>query len=330
MPNDVGPRARTVDRGLVDVALSGLSRPRKTLPAKLFYDEEGCRLFYRITELPEYYLTRTERALLPEVAPLVLASLASDSVLVEYGASDEGKAEFLLAQGSSERSSDSAGAIKAYVPIDVAMPALLQMRERLAVSHPRLAVHPIAVDFMDPVKLPASVAGMKRLGFFPGSTIGNLDPAEAGRFLALARGTLGTGSCFLVGADLHKDPSVLLPAYDDAAGVTAAFNRNILVRLNREAGADFDVDAFAHRAVWNDAESRIEMHLVSRKDQVVRVAGQQIHFARGETIHTENSYKHTPERFTALAGEAGWHCRTMWTDPARLFALYLLEPRTAV
>ena len=337
MPNDVGFRARAVDRGLVDVALSGLSRPRKTLPAKLFYDEEGCRLFYRITELPEYYLTRTERALLPEVAPLVLASLASDSVLVEYGASDEGKAEFLLAQGSpegssdssSKGSSDSAGAIKAYVPIDVAMPALQQMRERLAVSHPRLAVHPIAVDFMDPVKLPASVAGMKRLGFFPGSTIGNLDPAEAGRFLALARGTLGAGSCFLVGTDLHKDPSVLLPAYDDAAGVTAAFNRNILVRLNREAGAEFDVEAFAHRAVWNDAESRIEMHLVSRKDQVVRVAGQEIRFARGETIHTENSYKHTPERFTALAGDAGWHCRTMWTDPARLFALYLLEQRTA-
>jgi len=324
MPNDVGLRVRTVDRSLVDVALSGLSQPRKTLPAKLFYDEEGCRLFYRITELPEYYLTRTERALLPEVAPLVLASLASGSVLVEYGASNEGKAEFLLTQGAP----DSADAIKAYVPIDVAMPALLQMRERLASSHPRLAVHPIAGDFMDPVKLPASVAGMPRLGFFPGSTIGNLDPTEASRFLALARGTLGMGSCFLVGADLHKDPSVLLPAYDDAAGVTAAFNRNILVRLNREAGAEFDVEAFAHRAVWNDAESRIEMHLVSRKEQAVRVAGQPIRFGRGETIHTENSYKHTPERFTAIAGNGGWHCRATWTDPARLFALYLLQPHT--
>lgn len=323
MPNDVGIHARTVDRGLVDVALSGLSRPQKTLPAKLFYDEEGCRLFYRITELPEYYLTRTERALLPEVAPLVLASLSSGSVLVEYGASDAGKAEFLLTQ--DERGGDDA--IKAYVPIDVAMPALLQMRERLALSHPRLAVYPIADDFMNPVKLPTSVAGMQRLGFFPGSTIGNLDPTEASRFLALARGTLGTGSRFLIGVDLRKDPSVLLPAYDDAAGVTAAFNRNILVRLNREAGAEFDVEAFAHRAVWNDEESRIEMHLVSRKDQAVHVAGQQIRFARGETIHTENSYKHTPERFAAIAGNAGWHCRAMWTDPARLFALYLLEPR---
>jgi dimethylhistidine N-methyltransferase len=324
MPNDVGLRAPAIDRGLVDLALSGLSRSQKTLPAKLFYDEEGCRLFYQITELPEYYLTRTERALLPEVAPQVLASLPSGSALVEYGASDEGKAEFLLTHAAP----DSAGPITAYVPIDVAMPALLRMRERLASSHPRLAVHPIAGDFMDPVKLPAALADMPRLGFFPGSTIGNLDPGEASRFLALARGTLGMRSRFLVGADLRKDPSVLLPAYDDAAGVTAAFNLNLLVRLNREAGAAFDVEAFAHRAVWNDEESRIEMHLVSRKDQAVRIAGHQIHFARGETIHTENSYKHTPERFTAIAGNAGWQCRALWTDPNQLFALYLLEPRT--
>jgi dimethylhistidine N-methyltransferase len=324
MPNDVGLLARTIDRALVDVALSGLMRRQKTLPAKLFYDEEGCRLFYRITELPEYYLTRTERALLPQVAPQVLDTTPAGSVLVEYGASDEGKAEFLLTQTARE----SADTIAAYVPIDVAMPALLQMRARLADSHPRLAVHPIAVDFMDPVRLPAAVAGMPVLGFFPGSTIGNLDPMEASRFLALARATLGARSRFLVGADLHKDPSVLLPAYDDAAGVTAAFNRNMLVRLNREAAADFDVDAFAHRAVWNDRESRIEMHLVSRRDQTVHVAGQQIRFVRGETIHTENSYKHTPERFTAIAADAGWLCRGMWTDPARLFALYLLEPRT--
>jgi dimethylhistidine N-methyltransferase len=169
---------------------------------------------------------------------------------------------------------------------------------------------------------------MPRLGFFPGSTIGNLDPGEARRFLALARNTLGLRSRFLVGADLHKDPSVLLPAYDDAAGVTAAFNRNLLVRLNREAAADFEVAMFAHRAVWNDEESRIEMHLVSRIDQTVRIAGQHIRFGRGETIHTENSYKHTPERFTSIAADAGWHCQAMWTDPARLFALYLLEPRT--
>jgi L-histidine Nalpha-methyltransferase len=330
MPNDVGLLGQTVDRGLVDVALSGLSRPRKTLPAKLFYDEEGCRLFYRITELPEYYLTRTERALLPEVAPLVLASVPSGCVLVEYGASDEGKAEFLLAHGASGGADAIAAthAISAYVPIDVAMPALLRMRARLALSHPGLAVYPIVGDFMHPVRLPTALADRPLLGFFPGSTIGNLDPAEAAGFLSLACRTLGTRSRFLVGADLRKDPSVLLPAYDDAAGVTAAFNRNLLVRLNREADADFDVEAFSHRAVWNDEESRIEMHLVSSKDQVVHIAGQTIRFVSGETIHTENSYKYTQERFTAIAGGAGWQCHAMWTDPARLFALYLLEPRT--
>jgi len=323
MPNDSGFAARTVDRGLVDLALSGLSRPHKTLPAKLFYDEEGCRLFYRITALPEYYLTRTETALLPEIAPAVMGALPADAVLVEYGASDETKAAFLLA-------GDDARRITAYAPIDVAMPALQRMRARLARSHPHLAVHPIAADFTDPVALPRAVAAMPRLGFFPGSTIGNLDPGDAARFLALARRTLGNRARFLVGVDLRKDPSVLLPAYDDAAGVTAAFNRNMLVRLNREAGADFDIAAFGHRAVWNDAESRIEMHLVSRKAQAVSIAGQTICFARGETIHTENSYKFTAERFTAIAAGAGWQSAGSWTDPARLFALFLLRPGGAV
>jgi dimethylhistidine N-methyltransferase len=323
MPNDSGYFPRTVDRGLVDLALSGLTRPQKTLPAKLFYDEAGCRLFYRITELPEYYLTRVERSLLPEVAPHALDLLPSGCALVEYGASDEAKAEFLLSH------TDAYGTprVRAYVPIDVAVPELEHMRARLAVSHPALAVHPIAADFLEPVGLPSEIAGLPRLGFFPGSTIGNLDPGEARRFLAQARFTLGDASGFLVGADLRKDPAVLLPAYDDAAGVTAAFNRNLLVRLNREAGADFDVQAFDHRAVWNDAESRIEMHLVSRRQQTVQVAGQRIAFARNETIHTENSYKHTAERFVALAEEAGWTAQATWTDGAKLFALYLLSPR---
>lgn len=322
MPHDTGVLSRTVDRGLVDVALSGLSRPQKTLPAKLFYDEAGCALFYRITELPEYYLTRTERSLLPDIAPLAVAALRPGAVLVEYGASDDAKAHYLL------RQRDVAGAhvIRAYVPIDVAVPSLRRMQERLAASQPDLGVHPIAADFMDPVVLPTVVAGMPRLGFFPGSTIGNLDPMEAVRFLAQAHVTLGEDSRFLVGADLRKDPAVLLPAYDDAAGVTAAFNRNMLVRLNREAGADFDVMAFDHRAVWNAAESRIEMYLVSRHAQVVRIAGQTISFMAGESIHTENSYKHPAERFTALAAQAGWHASATWTDPQRLFALYLLEP----
>jgi dimethylhistidine N-methyltransferase len=318
-----GVTARAADPGLVDVALSGLSRPQKTLPAKLFYDEEGCRLFYQITALPEYYLTRTERALLPEVARQVLAQVPDGSVLVEYGASDEGKAGLLLLPPQPP----AAPKLQAYVPIDVAMPALLQLQARLARSHPWLAVHPIGGDFMNVISLPAAVASRPLLGFFPGSTIGNLDPDEATQFLAMARHTLGRNARFLIGADLRKDPSVLLPAYDDAAGVTAAFNRNMLVRLNREAGADFDVAAFEHRAVWNDTESRIEMHLVSMREQMVRIAGQVVAFRRGETIHTENSYKHTAAAFAAIADAAGWCCGTNWTDSAGLFSLYLLTPR---
>jgi len=315
MPDDSA--LMTAAGSVADAALSGLLQPQKTLPAKLFYDEEGCRLFGRITELPEYYLTRTERTLLAEVAPLVADLVDGPAVLVEYGASDEAKAEFLL------RTSRFA----AYVPIDVAAPQLRQMRLRMQARRPELMVCTVAADFMDVAALPSVVPPLPRLGFFPGSTIGNLDPSEAKRFLECARQARGHRSAFLVGVDVRKDPAILLPAYDDSQGVTAAFNLNLLVRLNREAGADFDLPAFAHRAVWNDAASRIEMHLVSRHDQLVRVAGETIRFAAGETIHTENSYKYAPEQFAALAEEAGWHSAELWQDPGRLFSLHLLEPR---
>ncbi|HET8996424.1 MAG TPA: L-histidine N(alpha)-methyltransferase [Acetobacteraceae bacterium] len=307
---------------MADLALAGLRRPQKSLPPQLFYDEEGCRLFYRITELPEYYLTRTERALLADIAPDVLRRVPSAGVLVEYGASDEAKALHLL-QSAGQTS------LRAYVPVDVAAAALEAMRTRLGRQLPWLSVHPVARDFMQPITLPPAVAGLARLGFFPGSTIGNLDPEASVAFLRSARRTLGPRAQFLVGADLRKHPDVLLPAYDDKAGITAAFNRNLLVRLNREAAADFDLNRFAHRTVWNDAASRIEMHLVSSCDQVVLVAGQPIHFTAGETIHTENSYKHTPEAFLEITGAAGWGCREIWTDPKQWFALYLLEPRAA-
>jgi len=319
MPDDAGLIAS--GGSVADAALSGLLQPRKTLPAKLFYDEEGCRLFGRITELPEYYLTRTELALLADVAPRVAALVRGPAVLVEYGASDETKAEFLLRQGNGER------VFRAYVPIDVAAPELELMCRRLRRRRPELQVCPVPADFMDVVALPFEVPQLPRLGFFPGSTIGNLDPTDGRQFLQRALGALGRESRFLVGVDLRKDPAILLPAYNDSQGVTAAFNRNLLVRLNREAAADFDIAAFAHRADWNDAESRIEMHLISLCDQVVHIAGQAIRFYRGETIHTENSYKYAPEHFAALAEDAGWHSVEVLTDPAGLFSLHLLEPR---
>ena len=309
------PGALTFDRAVADAALPGLLAARKTLPAKLLYDDEGCRLFGEITRLPEYYPTRTELAVLSDVAPEAVAGVPPGSALVEYGASDEGKAALLL---------DAAPSFIAYVPIDVAAGALAALATRLRRSRPKLAVHPVVADFLAPFALPRAVATMPRTGFFPGSTIGNLEPGEAHSFLATARQTLGGGARFLIGVDLRKDPAILLPAYDDAQGVTAAFNLNLLRRLNREAGADFDLDAFAHRATWNLAEGRIEMHLVSLRPQAVRVAGHRIAFAAGETIHTENSYKHTEAGFQALAASAGWRPARVWTDPARLFSLHLL------
>jgi dimethylhistidine N-methyltransferase len=306
---------------VVSEALAGLTSPRKTLPPKLFYDAEGCRLFGAITRLPEYYVTRTERALLREIAPSLAEAAPAGAALVEYGASDEGKARLLL--------DAAAGHFAAYVPIDVAATALDEVARRLARDLPDLLVSPVEADFMTELDLPDAVGGMARLGFFPGSTIGNLGSAAATRFLRQAARTLGPEAHFVVGVDLRKDPAVLLPAYDDAQGVTAAFNRNLLVRLNREAGADFVPSAFAHRAVWNGAASRIEMHLVSLRPQVVHLGGETIRFERGESIHTENSYKYSPERFEAIAAEGGWRPKQMWTDPARLFSVHLLAGEQA-
>jgi dimethylhistidine N-methyltransferase len=302
-------------------ALEGLSQPRKTLPPKLFYDAEGCRLFQQITELPEYYLTRTERGLLQTVAPAVAALTEPGTALVEYGASDESKALTLLSQEHNQ-----APVFTVYLPIDIAADGLAEIYVRLRQSNPELEVCPVTADFTAPVALPSEAK--RRLGFFPGSTIGNFEPTAAIMLLRRMRMTLGAGARLLIGVDLRKDPSVLLPAYNDAAGVTAAFNRNILVRLNREAEADFDPGAFAHRAVWNDAESRIEMHLVSLGSQVVHLAGRHIRFATGETIHTENSYKYTLEGFAALARVAGWHSRARWSDSDARFSLHLLEPES--
>lgn len=306
--------AEAIDPDVVDAALPGLLADRKTLPAKLFYDDEGCRLFGDITRLPEYYPTRTELTLLGPVAAEALADSQDGSALLEYGGSDEMKALHLFA---------ACPTLETYVPVDVAAGALAQIAKRMQHSHPGIAVHPVVADFLEPFALPQAVRSRPLVGFFPGSTIGNLDPAHARQFLATARQTL-RGGRFLVGVDLRKDPAILVPAYDDAQGVTAAFNRNLLHRLNREAGADFQPDAFAHQAIWNERESRIEMHLVSQRRQSVHVAGHQISFAPGETIHTENSHKYSIPEFTALAAFSGWKSAGVWTDPDELFSLHLL------
>ncbi len=309
--------AAVVDQDVAGAALAGLTAARKSLPPRLFYDAEGVRLFGEITRLPEYYLTRTERALLVRIAPEIAALVPSGACLVEYGASDEAKARLLLRAPGHPFS--------AYVPIDVASGALAAMARRLRRTARGLHVYPLHGDFTQPLALPEAVADAPKLGFFPGSTIGNLEPAAAEKFLADTRASLGPGAWLVVGVDLRKDPAILLPAYNDAAGVTAAFNLNLLTRLNREAAAAFDTARFEHRAIWNDAHSRIEMHLVSREAQTVPVAGQTIAFAAGESIHTENSYKHALAAFRALATAGGWTPAAVWTDPDGLFSVHALR-----
>jgi dimethylhistidine N-methyltransferase len=295
--------------------LEGLARPQKAVPPKYFYDAEGSRLFEAITELAEYYPTRTEVALLRRIAPQIAEIISPGATLVEFGSGASTKTRLLL---------DAAPQIGVYAPIDISQAALDEAAAAIRRDYPKLTVAPLLEDFTRAISLPAAAQGRPVTGFFPGSTIGNFTPREAESFLASARGLLGTGARFLVGIDVVKDEKVLVAAYDDALGVTAAFNKNLLARINRELGADFDLGAFAHRAIWNSDESRIEMHLESLRDQRVHVAGSVFAFAKGETIHTENSAKFTVERFAALAGKAGWTLEASWLSEKPAFAVVSL------
>ncbi len=319
MPNDSGFVPRPGRNDVAEAALLGLTASPKTLPPRLFYDDEGCRLFYEITTLPEYYLTRTEMTLLTGRTREMVPPDLHRAALVEFGGSTEDKARPLL----DLLANADTPVFGTYVPIDIAEVPLAAMQRRLNTSHPHLRVIPVVADFLQPIRLPELAS--QRLGFFPGSTIGNLDPDVAVDFLAGIRTALGQDSWLLLGADLRKDAAILLPAYNDAAGVTAAFNLNLLTRLNREAAATFDPAGFSHKAVWNDPLSRIEMHLISQRDQMVSVAGRPIAFRLGETIHTENSYKHSPSVVIDLAGSAGWKPQGYWTDPGALFGLFLFQ-----
>ena len=296
--------------------VAGLSRSPKVAAPKWFYDAEGSRLFEAITRLPEYYPTRQEAALLRRVASEWAGRFGLDAALVEFGSGASEKTRIVL---------DAAPDLAAYVPIDISADALDAAAQRIADAYPTLKVAPLVGDFLHLGALPAGIGQGRRVGFFPGSTIGNLEPDEAVAFLKAARALLGDDALFILGVDLVKAPETLIAAYDDAAGVTAAFNRNLLVRANRELGADFDVDAFAHRAVWNSSESRMEMHLEATRDMAVSLDGQRVTFARGETIHTENSRKFTEEAVRRLAGAAGWSVAAFETGEAPAVALALLE-----
>lgn len=299
---------------LADV-MAGLSARQKFLSAKYFYDAVGSDLFEAITRQPEYYPTRTELGILDDQGAAIAALLPRGADLVEFGSGSTVKVRRLLKHLPD---------LSAYVPVDVSEDFLRSQAEALAADFPHLAIEPVAADFTRPFTLPDGLRGEAVAGFFPGSTIGNFEPPQATHLLAHFGRVLGRGATLIVGVDLVKDHDVLERAYDDAAGVTAAFNFNLLVRINRELYADFDVSAFSHRAFFNASASRIEMHLVSLDAQSVRIAGETIAFAAGETIHTENSYKYTPDRFRALAREASWEPRDLWTDADGLFSVHAL------
>ena len=296
--------------------LEGLAKPHKSLPCKFFYDAVGSALFDRICEQPEYYPTRTEIGILTAAAPRIAALAGRGGVLVEYGSGSSGKTRLLL----------DALAPEVYMPIDISRQHMLGACHALARDYPALHLLAVCADYTRPLTLPRQGrGGQRRLAFFPGSSIGNFAPLEALRFLKNVAQQLDPGDGLLIGVDLKKDPAILNAAYNDAAGVTAAFNLNLLARCNRELGADFDLDAFAHRAFYNAAAGRIEMHLDSRRAQTVRVAGQRFAFSAGESIHTENSYKYRVDEFQRLATQAGFAPVQTWTDAAGLFSVHVLQ-----
>lgn len=300
---------------LADV-LSGLSAPVKQIPPKYFYDDTGSELFDRICELPEYYVTRTETGILQSYAPDIGEALGPGTMLIEPGSGSSAKVHLLL---------DALEDPVAYVPIEISREHMLANLAPLRERYPGLEILPVAADFTAGFTVPGSTREpARRVVFFPGSTIGNFRPEDALTLLTRFAAVAGPGGGLLLGADLRKSPAVLEPAYDDSAGVTAAFNRNVLARINRELGGDFDPGAFRHRALWNDAESRVEMHLVSLRDQRVHVGGTAFDFRAGEPIVTEYSHKYTLAGMADMAEQAGFRVEQVWTDEREWFSVQYL------
>jgi len=296
--------------------LDGLAKKPRAIPAKFLYDARGSALFDAICELPEYYLTRTETSILKNCASELAQLAGPGCALVEFGSGSSVKTRLLL---------DAMPQLAAYVPIDISRQHLDATAAKLRRDYPWLRVEPVCADYMALEDLPADVDGAPRLGFFPGSTIGNLEPQDATSFLRRARRLLGDRGAMVLGVDLRKDHQRLHDAYNDKAGVTAAFTLNLLRRMNRELDATFDLAAFAHDAFYDPHEGRIEIYFRSLRDQSVTVAGRVFTFAEGERVHTEYSYKYDDAGIEALAGSAGFRIDRTWTDPARLFAVVYME-----
>jgi dimethylhistidine N-methyltransferase len=318
------PRSQAVlSRSVVDAdsqfardVIAGLTARPKTLPPKYFYDEIGAQLFEAITATPEYYPTRCEMEILRDRAPEIAQFIPRGCALIEFGSGSSRKARLLLA---------AAPEIAAYVPVDMSSKMLADETQTLRREWPDLRVIPVEADFSGPFTLSGELDGLPRAGFFPGSTIGNFEPHEARAFMRHAGRMLGEGAALIIGVDLIKDPDILNTAYNDAAGITARFNLNLLTRINRELGANFDLTSFSHHAFYNSERHRIEMHLASKKRQKVRVAGRIIEFRLGETIATENSYKYSLESFSALARGSGFTPLSTWTDASGKFSVHVLR-----
>jgi len=292
----------------------GLSSDPRTLPCKYFYDERGAALFQKICELPEYYITRTEIDILDRHRAEIASQLGPNIELIGLGTGAGTKTRILI---------EALEKPAAYVPVDISEKQLRKSSMLFRKIFPDLEILPVCADYLQPVVLPSPRhKAARNVVYFPGSTIGNFEPKEALEFLRRVANVSGQGGGLLIGADLQKDPSVIEAAYNDSAGVTAQFNLNLLARLNRGIGADFDLGQWQHRAIYNSDAGRIEMYLISATDQTVHIGDREFHFRAGEKILTEHSYKHTPEGFIALAGQAGFDFVKLWTDDARLFGVF--------
>jgi len=299
---------------LAEAVMQGLARRPRRIPPKFFYDERGSRLFDAICDLPEYYPTRTEMAILESCAPEVAVLAGEQCTLIEIGSGATRKIRLLL---ESLRPRHYAG-------VDISPEFLQESVQRLAHDYPWLETHGVCADFTDDIDMPSFNSSGRRVLFFPGSTIGNFEPLEALSLLQRLQGMAQPSGGLLIGVDLKKDPQVLHEAYNDSRDITAAFNLNLLERIRTELGATLDADGFRHRAFYNEKLGRIEMHLVSRHRQEIRVLGRRFLFEAGESIHTESSYKYSIEQFQSLARRAGFRPRRVWTDPAQLFSVHYL------
>lgn len=291
--------------------VEGLRRQPRSVPPKFFYDEAGSRLFDRICATPEYYPTRTEIGILRSHVAAIVGQVGRDCLLIEPGSGNSAKVRELLTPLMP----------RVYLPVDISRQYLHESAARLAREYPWLEVRAACADFTSGQQLPGIPVRGRRVAFFPGSSIGNFEPAAARVFLAFLAETVGADGGLLIGVDLKKDTAVLEAAYNDAQGATAAFNLNLLTRINRELQADFDPDGFTHHAFYNSEHGRVEMHLVSCRNQRVRIQGQRFDFRCGETIHTENSYKYTVQEFAELAAAAGFRQDAVWIDADALFSV---------